>query len=43
MTVTLKQERKLLVIKTLFDGNEILNERVEHVCIAYISVDSVLK
>ena len=31
------------MIKTLFDGNEIPKERVEHVCIACISVDSVLK
>ena len=31
------------MIKTLFDGNEIPNERVERVCIACISVDSVLK
>ena len=30
-------------IKNLFDGNEIPKERVEHVCIACISVDSVLK
>ena len=30
-------------IKTLFDGNEIPKERVEHVCIACISVESVLK
>ena len=31
------------MIKTLLDGNEIPKERVEHVCIACISVDSVLK
>ena len=31
------------MIKTLFDGNEIPKERVEHVCIACISADSVLK
>ena len=31
------------MIKTLFDGNEILKERIEYVCIAFISVDSVLK
>ena len=31
------------MIKTLFDGNEIPKERVEHVFIACISVDSVLK
>ena len=31
------------IIKTLFDGNEIPKERVERVCIACISVDSVLK
>ena len=31
------------MIKTLFDGNEIPKERVEHVYIACISVDSVLK
>ena len=31
------------VIKTLFDGNEIPKERIEYVCIACISVDSVLK
>ena len=31
------------MIKTLFDGNELPKERVEHVCIACSSVDSVLK
>ena len=31
------------MIKTLFDGNKIPKERVEHVFIACISVDSVLK
>ena len=31
------------VIKTLFDGNEIPKERIEYVCIACISIDSVLK
>ena len=31
------------VIKTLFDGNKIPKERIERVCIACISVDSVLK
>ena len=31
------------MIKTLFDGDEIPKERVEHACIACINVDSVLK
>ena len=31
------------IIKTLFDGNEIPKERIKYVCIACISVDSVLK
>ena len=31
------------MIKTLFDGDKISKERVEHACIACISVDSVLK
>ena len=31
------------MIKTLFDGNEIPKEKIEYVCIACISVDSVLK
>ena len=31
------------VIKTLFDGDKILKERVEYACIACISIDSVLK
>ena len=31
------------VIETLFDGNEIPNEKVEYACIACISIDSVLK
>ena len=31
------------MIKTLFDGNEIPRERIECICIAFISVDSVLK
>ena len=31
------------IIKTLFDGDKILKERVEYACIACISVDSVLK
>ena len=31
------------VIKTLFDGDKIPKERIEYVCIACISVDSVLK
>ena len=31
------------MIKTLFDGNDILKERIEYVCIACIIVDSVLK
>ena len=31
------------VIKTLFDGNEIPKERIEHVCISCTGVDSVLK
>ena len=30
------------MIKTFFDGNEIPKERIEYVCIACISVDSVL-
>ena len=31
------------MIKSLFDGNKIPKERIEYVCIACISVDSVLK
>ena len=31
------------IIKTLFNGDEIPKERVEYVCIACISTDSVLK
>ena len=31
------------MIKTLFDGNEIPKEKIEYICIACISVDSVLK
>ena len=31
------------MIKTFFDGNKIPKERIEYVCIACISVDSVLK
>ena len=31
------------MIKTLFEKNEIPKEKVEYVCIACISVDSVLK
>ena len=31
------------MIETLFGGNEIPKERVEHACIPCISVDSVLK
>ena len=31
------------IIKTLFSGDEIPKERVEYVCIACISIDSVLK
>ena len=31
------------MIKILFDGNEIPKEKIEYVCIACISVDSVLK
>ena len=31
------------MIKTLFDGDKILKERVEYACIACISIDSVLK
>ena len=31
------------IIKLLFDGNEIPNERIEYVCIACTSIDSVLK
>ena len=31
------------MIKTLFDGNEIPKERTEHICIACIKIDSVLK
>ena len=30
------------MIKNLFDGNEIPKERIEHVCVACISVNSVL-
>ena len=30
------------VIKTLFDGGEIPKERVQYVCLACISIDSVL-
>ena len=31
------------IIKTLFDGDKIPEERIEYACIACISVDSVLK
>ena len=31
------------IIKTLFSGDEIPNERVEYACIACIRIDSVLK
>ena len=31
------------IIKTLFDGDQIPEERIEYACIACISVDSVLK
>ena len=31
------------IIKTMFSGDEIPKERVEYSCIAYISIDSVLK
>ena len=31
------------VIKTMFDGDKIPEERVEYSCLAYISIDSVLK
>ena len=31
------------MLKTLFDGNKIPEEKVEHGCIACISIDSVLK
>ena len=31
------------VIKTMFDGEEISKERMEYVCLACISIDSVLK
>ena len=31
------------LIKTLFDGNEIPEKRIEHACIACISIDSILK
>ena len=31
------------MIKTLFGGDEIPKERIEYVCVACISVDSVLK
>ena len=31
------------MIKTLFDGNEIQKERIEYACIAFISIDSLLK
>ena len=31
------------IIKTLFDGNEIPEERIEYLCIACISIDSALK
>ena len=31
------------MIKTLFDGEEIPREKVEHVCVARISINSVLK
>ena len=31
------------VIKTLFDGDKIPEERIEYVCITCISIDSVLK
>ena len=30
-------------IKTMFDGGEIPKERVEYICLACISIDSVLK
>ena len=31
------------VIKTLFNGDKIPEEKVEYLCILYISIDSVLK
>ena len=31
------------VIKTLFDGDKIPEEKIEYTCIACISIDSVLK
>ena len=31
------------VIKTLFDGDKIPEERIEYTCIACISIDSILK
>ena len=31
------------VIKTLFDGDKIPEERIEYACVACISIDSVLK
>ena len=31
------------VIKTLFDGNKIPEERIEYLCITCISIDSILK
>ena len=31
------------VIKTMFDGDNIPEERVEYTCLACISIDSVLK
>ena len=31
------------VIKTLFNGDKIPEERVEYTCLAYISIDSILK
>ena len=34
---------KTKVIKNLFDGNEFPKERIGHVCIACINVDSVLR
>ena len=31
------------VINTLFSGDEISKERIEYVCISYISIDSILR
>ena len=31
------------MIKTLFEGHEIPKEKIEHICIPCISIDSVLK